>query len=197
MTLALGTYDVPKGHLATVMTKLEMTAPAITTAMPFPDGFTARKENLTAEAFRDLYRTVGAPWLWSGALLATDADLKTRVQEPDIDYWVIYQDDTPVGLIELDFRMKGACELVLFGMIKAVTGQGLGGPMMALAQHEAFARDITRFHLSTCNYDSPAAMPFYLKAGFIPFKMAVEVYPDPRVVGALPKDTAPHVACLP
>jgi len=197
MMLDLGTYDVPKGHLATVMTKLEMTAPTMTDTKLFPEGFVARKEIMTVATLRDLYRKVGAPWLWSGGLLASDTDVQTRVEDPDTDYWVIYENDAAVGLMELDFSTPDSCELVLFGMVTSVMGRGLGGPMMALAQREAFARDISRFHLSTCNYDSPQAMPFYLKAGFTPYKMAVEVYPDPRVVGALPRDTAPHVAYLP
>jgi RimJ/RimL family protein N-acetyltransferase len=81
-------------------------------------------------------------------------------------------------------------------MIKAATGQGLGGPMMALAQRQAFARGGTRFFVHTCNWDDPNALAFYQKAGFVPYKYEVEVFPDPRLQGIHPPTTAPHVPCM-
>jgi GNAT superfamily N-acetyltransferase len=174
-----------------------MSRPASVASKSFPAGFSARKEDLGLAAFRDLFRKVGAPWLWTSRLTNPDTEVADSLADPNVVIWVIYEADTPVGLIELDFRERGSCELVLFGMVQAMMGKGLGGPMMALAQQEAFARNITRFHLSTCHLDSPQAMLFYRKSGFAPYRMAIEVFRDPRAVGALPADTAPRVAFLP
>ncbi len=196
MTLATGKYDVPADHVATVITTLEMTVPTMAARLPFPDGFSARKEDLSLAAFRDLFRKVGSPWLWTSGLTDPDEEVIATLTHPNVDYWVVYQDQNAIGLIELDFREEGACELMLFGMIPATTGQGLGRPMMALAQSEAFARDITRFHVCTCHLDSPQALPFYLKSGFKAIKRMVEVFPDPRHSGHHLPDTAPQIPCL-
>ncbi|MEJ8560387.1 GNAT family N-acetyltransferase [Yoonia sp. GPGPB17] len=197
MMLTANTYDVPAGHVATVVTTLEMTAPKRAARLPFPDGTAARKEDLSVDEFRNLFRKVGAPWLWVSGLSDNNDEIASTLSDPNVDYWVVYRGQESIGLIELDFRQEGACELVLFGMVTSATGQGLGGPMMALAQAEAFARDITRFHVCTCHLDSPTAMPFYLKAGFTPVKRAVEVFADPRLTGHHPADVAPHIPCLP
>ncbi len=196
MILAVGKYDVPADHVATVITTLEMTAPTMADRLPFPDGISARKEDLELDQFRALFRKIGTPWLWTSGLTAPDAEVSAALNDPNVDYWVIYQRADAIGLVELDFRKTGACELVLFGMVLEVTGQGLGRPMMALAQSEAFAHDITRFQVCTCHLDSPQALPFYLKSGFTPIKRAVEVFPDPRLSGHHAPDTAPHVPCL-
>ena len=196
MMLAVGKYDVPADHVATVITTLEMTAPAMADRLPFPDGISARKEDLGLDQFRALFRKIGTPWLWISGLTDPDAKVSAALTDPNVDYWVIYQGADAIGLVELDFRKTGACELVLFGMVPEVTGQGLGRPMMALAQSEAFAHGITCFHVCTCHLDSPKALPFYLKSGFTPIKRAVEVFPDPRLSGQLPPDAAPHVPCL-
>ncbi|PJI91619.1 acetyltransferase (GNAT) family protein [Yoonia maricola] len=196
MTLSTGKYDVPADHIATVITTLEMTAPTMANRLLFPDGVSARKESLSLDAFRTIFRKIGAPWLWTSGLSNPDEEIIATLTDPNVDYWIIYEDQNAIGLVELDFRKTGTCELVLFGMVTEATGQGLGGPMMALAQSEAFARDITRFHVCTCHLDSPQALPFYLKAGFTPVKRTVEVFPDPRLSGHHPPDTAPHVPCL-
>ena len=65
MILTEDTYDVPSGHIATVITKLAMTVPAMTRRLPFPSGVVARKETLGLAQFRDLFRAIGTPWLWS------------------------------------------------------------------------------------------------------------------------------------
>lgn len=196
MKLAAGKYDVPDDHVATVVTTLEMTVPTMATRLPFPAGIGARKENLGLDDFRALFRKIGTPWLWTSGLTAPDQEIIATLTDPNVDYWVIYQGQDAIALIEMDFRTARACELVLFGMMDTATGQGLGRPMMALAQVEAFARDITRFHVCTCHLDSPQALPFYLKAGFTPVKRAVEIFPDPRLSGHHSSDTAPHVPCL-
>ncbi len=196
MTLTEGMHDIPTGHTPAVVTYLQMTAPAITEAKPFPDGVSANQELPTLADYRALFRAIGAPWLWSSRLVIDDDKLAEILARDTTEIWVIRRAESPIGLVELDFQAGGDCELAYFGMVKEATGQGLGGPMMALAQSQAFARNINRFYVHTCNWDDPRALSFYQKAGFIPYKMAVEVFPDPRRDGIHPIDTAPHVPCL-
>jgi hypothetical protein len=40
-------------------------------------------------------------------------------------------------------------------------------------------------------------LPAYLKAGFMPYKRAFETFPDPRLAGVLPAETAPQIPLLP
>jgi RimJ/RimL family protein N-acetyltransferase len=191
-----GMHPVPAGHVAAVVTYLQMTAPAMTAPKPFPDGVTAARDRMDNDSYRALFRAVGAPWLWTLRLVMDDQELAAILTDDKTETWVIRKAGVPIGLVELDFRPEGACELAYFGMIKEATGQGLGGPMMALAQAQAFGRDIDRFFVHTCSWDDPRAMGFYQKAGFSPYQTAVEVFPDPRLGGPYSPDTAPHVPCL-
>ena len=188
-----GMYDIPAGHTPTVVTYLEMTAPAMTGAKPFPEGIAANRETPSIGDYRALFRAVGSPWLWSSRLEMEEGKLADILASDATEVWVIRKGATPIGLVELAFQSGGDCELSYFGIVTSATGQGLGGPMMALAQSRAFGRPIKRFYVHTCNWDDPRALAFYQRAGFIPYKMAVEVFPDPRIQGIHPPDTAPHV----
>ncbi len=129
-------------------------------------------------------------------MLLDDHTLDATLKSGDTETWVIRQNGAAIGLVELDFSPDQACELAYFGMVKTATGQGLGGPMMALAQKRAFARNIGRFFVHTCNWDDPRALAFYQRAGFRAYKSAVEVFADPRINGPHDPATAPHIPCL-
>lgn len=190
-----GMHPIPQGHVAAVVTYLQMTAPAMT-PKPFPDGVTATRERMDNDSYRALFRAVGAPWLWTLRLVMDDDALAAILSDDRTETWVVRKNGAAIGLAELDFRPENECELAYFGIVKEATGQGLGGPMMALAQARAFARKIRRFFVHTCNWDDPRALGFYQKAGFVPYQTAVEVFPDPRLHGHHSPDTAPHVPCL-
>lgn len=197
MILTAGMHSVPAGHVATVVTYLQMTtAPTATTPKPLPAGMTAQQETLDLESYRALFRAVGAPWLWTSRLVMQDDALRTILGSADTELWIIRQDGGAIGFIELDFSVAGTCELAFFGMIDTATGQGLGGPMMALAQSRAFTRDTELFTVHTCSLDDPRALAFYIKAGFTPYKREIEVFEDPRLQGIHSKTTAPQIPCL-
>lgn len=50
--------------------------------------------------------------------------------------------------------------------------------------------------MHTCSLDHPAALGAYLRAGFLPYRRAIERFPDPRLLGILPRDCAPQVLLL-
>ena len=58
------------------------------------------------------------------------------------------------------------------------------------------AEGVKRVFLSTTSFDHPAAIKFYRKHGFVPYKLAIEIKDDPRLLGVLPKTAAPHVVLL-
>jgi GNAT superfamily N-acetyltransferase len=101
-----------------------------------------------------------------------------------------------VGLLELDFRQDGECELAYFGLTAGMVGRGAGRWLMNRAIALAWAKNITRFHVHTCTLDHPAALEFYRRSGFTPYKREIEIAPDPRLTGNLPRDCAAHVPLI-
>jgi hypothetical protein len=60
----------------------------------------------------------------------------------------------------------------------------------------AWRQGITRVWVHTCTLDHPAALAFYQRHGFVPYKRTIETFADPRTIGALPADSAPQIPCL-
>ena len=194
MTLAPGFHAVPDGHLATVVTHLEMTAPPPARDGPAPDGLALEPVPAPRpEAYRDLFRRVGADWLWQSRLVLDDAALGAILGDPGVEVSVLRRAGEDAGMLELDFREAGACEIAFFGVVTALQGTGAARWMMARALVMAWARPIRRLWVHTCTLDHPAAPRFYRRSGFAVTHQEVEVLPDPRLTGTLPRAVAPHV----
>ena len=99
-------------------------------------------------------------------------------------------------MLELDFRVEGTCELSYFGLVPELTGKGNGNWLMAQALGLAWRKGVDRVWVHTCTLDHPAALGFYRRHGFVPYKRTVESFADPRIAGVLSPDAAPHVPCL-
>jgi hypothetical protein len=50
--------------------------------------------------------------------------------------------------------------------------------------------------VNTCTLDHPAALKAYLNAGFTAVKRAFESFPDPRLAGLLPEQSAPQIPLI-
>ena len=96
----------------------------------------------------------------------------------------------------LDFREPGQCEIVFFGVTAKLVGTGAGRWLMNRALEIAWSRPIARVWLHTCTFDHPAALAFYQRSGFRPFRRQVEVVDDPRLDGTVPRDVARHVPVI-
>jgi GNAT superfamily N-acetyltransferase len=156
-----------------------------------------RVEAPRPDAYRELFRLVGAHWLWFSRLVMDDAKLAAIIQSPDVElYTVIDEAGRDVGMLELDFREPGECELSFIGLVPELSGKGHGRWLLAEAVNRAWRDGVTRVHVHTCSLDHPAALSAYRRAGFIPFKRSVERFPDPRLLGILPKDCAPQIPLL-
>jgi GNAT superfamily N-acetyltransferase len=192
-----GYSAVPPGHVATVVTSLEMSSrPPLRPAQPFPPDFVLQPLERTIEAYRHLYRTVGTDWLWFSRLVIPDDRLQAILDDPQVEFLVLRKDGRDVGILELDFRDAEACELAFFGVAPEAIGTGVGRTLMNEAITRAWSRPIKRFWVHTCSLDHPAALDFYRRSGFEPYAFQVEVFPDPRLTGALPRDCARHVPLL-
>ena len=127
MLLPDGCHDVPVGSLATVVTYLEMTAVAPARPERTPTPWTLRRVSQPGlDWYRDLYRRVGADWLWSSRLSLTDTALSAVLGAPGVDVYALTVDGRDEGLLELDFRVPDECELAFFGVTPVLVGQGPG-----------------------------------------------------------------------
>ena len=183
-------------ELAAVVTYLQMRAPPAL-EVPASTLDLKRIESPTAERYRDLFRLVGAPWLWFSRLALDDEQLAGIVRDPRVElYAVVDGNGRDAGLLELDFREPGQCELAFVGLVPELSGLGHGRWLLAEAVSRAWREGVTRVHVHTCSLDHPAALGAYRRAGFTPYKRAVERFPDPRLLGILPKGCAPQVPLL-
>ena len=196
MILPDGYSDVPAGKIAAVVTHMQMTErPALSSAPRGP--WTLRKvEQPDLTWYRDLYRRVGEEWLWFSRIRASDDKLAARLHHPLVETHALVADSRDEGLLELDFREPGACEIGMFGVTAKLVGSGAGRWLMHRALELSWSRDITRLWLHTCSFDHPAALPFYQRAGFRPFRRQVEIADDPRLDGTAPRDVAKHVPVI-
>ena len=186
---------VPDGELATIVTYLEMRAPP---AAPVPAGTLRliRVAQPTVEQYRAVFRKVGARWLWFSRLVMDDAKLEAIIDDPAVELYEVAAVETVVGMIELNFRVAGECELAFIGLVPELAGQGHGRWLLAEALRLAWRAGISRVHVHTCTLDHPAALPAYLRAGFTPIRRDIERFPDPRLTGILPADCAPQLPLL-
>lgn len=193
--LADGLHDVPRGKLATVVTHLEMRAAAPLRDSPAPKGITLERISKPGlEWYRDLFNRVGGhDWLWFSRLKMSDEALSGILNDPMVHIWTLIKDGRAEGLLELDFRQTGDCELAFFGVTAALIGTGAGRFLMNQAISQAWAQPIKRFHVHTCTLDHPDAVGFYIRSGFKPVRQQIEIEDDPRVTGDFPASAGCHV----
>ncbi|WP_088184453.1 GNAT family N-acetyltransferase [Sphingobium sp. Z007] len=188
---------VEPGMVATIVTHLEMRDRPRPAPVPVAPLRLARWRTPDLDAYRALFRRVGAPWLWFSRLVMADSTLAAILHDPAVEVYAVTDPrGGAIGLLELDFRAASNCELSFFGLVPELTGQGMGRWLMAQAKSLAWRKGVARFWVHTCTLDSPAALPFYIRSGFVPYGREIETFADPRLAGILPRDTAPHVPLL-
>jgi GNAT superfamily N-acetyltransferase len=182
--------NVPRGHVGAVVTFLEMTErprpepipPSVLRLDRWPEADPAR--------YRALFARVGARWLWFSRLAMSDDALRSTLGQV---HAVIDADGADAGFIELDFRKAGLAQIRFLGLVPALAGQGHGRWLFAETLARAWADGVARVEVHTCSLDHPAALPAYLRAGFRAYARAFESFPDPRLAGLLPRDSAPQI----
>lgn len=190
----MGLTPVRDDEVAAVVTTLEMrtrpplralpSAPLRLVAWPMPD----------PAKYRALFARVGAPWLWFSRLAMDERALTAIIHHPGIAVLAaVDAGRIEVGMLELDFRRAGECEISYFALVPELAGRGHGRWLMAEALARGWRKDVGRVWLHTCTLDHPSALNFYRAQGFVAVKRTVETFRDPRELGLLPPDAAPHV----
>ena len=195
MILPDGYSDVPAGKIAAVVTHLEMTArPA---PRPDPAGaWTLRRVemprstgiaiSIAASARSGCgFRGYGCPTrIGRDHSIAAGGSMRWR------------RKDVTKACSNWIFASPGNARSAFFGVTEKLVGTGAGRWLMNHAQELAWSRPITRLWLHTCTFDHPAALAFYQRSGFRPFRRQVEVVNDPRLDGTAPRDVARHVPVI-
>jgi GNAT superfamily N-acetyltransferase len=120
--------------------------------------------------YRFLYDSVGKAYHWTTRQKLSDAELAALILDPKMENHVLFVDGVPAGFAELDCRSDSEIELVQFGLIPEFIGQGLGKYFLHWTVEKAWSYQPGRFWLHTCTLDHAAALPNYLKAGFVVYK---------------------------
>lgn len=120
--------------------------------------------------FRWLYTTVGGPWHWRDRLGWDETAIRAHLAQPSVLLRVLYVEGAPAGYYELNRHADGSIEIKYIGLVPERIGRGLGGFLVAEAAREAWALGASRVLLDTCTLDGPAALPNYLKRGFVPYR---------------------------
>jgi GNAT superfamily N-acetyltransferase len=197
MIVTDGYTDLPAGYVAAVATFLEMRAPVAPRPVPHqPDLVLRQQEEPNPALYRDVFRRVGAAWLWNARLRLEDAALLEILSDPAVEIFFPERDGAPVGLLEIDFRIGNEAEIAYFGLMPEELSRGAGRWLMDHALRRAWRPDIGRVWLHNCTLDHPDAMAFYLRSGFKPYERKIEMFPDPRLTGLLPRDAAPHIPII-
>jgi GNAT superfamily N-acetyltransferase len=187
-----GYHQLPPGKLANAVTWLELITPAPQGLAPPARMALRRFGPADAALFHGLYREIGRDWLWAGLIAAPEADIAARLARPDILSFAAMDGETPVGLIDLELTAEGA-EIVYFGCVPGFIGKGAGAWLMDETKRICRDAGVHRLWLHTCNFDHPKAVSFYQRQGFRITAVGYEIMDDPRTLGLLPKDAAPHV----
>lgn len=200
-TIALdldGYTDLPPGRIANVVTYLEMTNRPVPAAEVRSDRTVRHVVKPDLAAYRDLYRRIGTDWLWFSRAVMSDDELSALLAKPSTEIHFLEQDGVPIGLAELHRGEGGPdnVEIAMFGVVPEATGTGAARHLMNAALAVAWDGGTERVWLHTCSFDHPAALRFYKRSGFTPFKFAIEVSTDPRLDGHLPRTAGPHVALI-
>lgn len=189
---------VAKGEIGAIVTSLEMLKKPALRALPASELQLERWTAPTPDKYRKLYRRVGEPWLWFSRLELDDAALSDIIHDPLVRIWaVIDKRGVELGILELDFREAGQCEIAFFGLVPELGGKGHGKWLMQMALQAGWGESgVKRLWVHTCTLDAPNALAFYIKSGFTPYQRQVETFPDPRLTGLIKLEAAPQIPII-
>jgi GNAT superfamily N-acetyltransferase len=192
-----GYTDVPPGKIAAIVTHLRMLAPPAPRPPPRDAGLRVRRvPHPAADWYRRLYARIGENWLWFSRLKLAAPALEAILHHPLVEVYALISGEAEVGLLELDFRIAGHCELAFFGLTPDFIGRGAGRFLMHHAVARAWQCPIGCLWVHTCTFDHPRALDFYIRSGFRPFRRQIEIADDPRLTMGYAADAAPHIPIL-
>jgi len=153
------------------------TAPAPTRPRRGPE--TIRLETMAAADYLVLYRRVGDPLRWDTRLKMPIGELESLLAGASLHIYVLRGGEVPpgpehargagsrpLGFCEFDRTSFPEIELKHFGLVPEAQGRGLGSWLLSTALGREWGSGAARIWLHTDEWDHPAAVPVYRRAGF-------------------------------
>jgi GNAT superfamily N-acetyltransferase len=189
----MGLTRLAPGEIGAVVTYLEMTQRPRPKPLPTSPFRLERWRDADPAKYRLLFERIGGRWLWFSRLAMSEVQLEAAIGEVHV---VVDRRGIEVGMIELDFSKAGECLIRFLGLVPELAGKGHGAWLFAQTLALAWRNEVRRVCVHTCSLDHPAALPAYLKAGFVAYERAIESFRDPRLIGLLPRDAAPQIPLI-
>ena len=160
---------------------LEMTAPdqLRPARVPEPAPRIEQARVPLPELNRFLYTAVGGNWYWRDRLGWSYADWMRWLDRAEVQTWVLYDQGTPAGYVELEKQPGQDVELAYFGLIPRFCGRGLGGHLLTAGIRQAWAMGARRVWVHSCTLDGPAALANYQARGLRIYREETVELPDP------------------
>jgi len=183
------------GKIETRVTYLEMRSQPDLPLKDAPrtDLTLVHERDIDVQRYRKLYRLVGEPWLWWERLVISDETLADILMGPKTSVHVLRVGTEIAGFAELMRDPSGEIEIKFFGLAPDYIGAGLGSYMLAQTINMAWSERPSHIVINTCTLDSPAALAFYQRHGFVITHRETQMIDDPRRTGLMPMDAAPHI----
>jgi GNAT superfamily N-acetyltransferase len=124
-------------------------------------------ERLARVEYLALYRQVGEQVRWDQRLQLSAAEIDALLGGERLDIYVLRNEQgDALGFCEFDTRAFPQIELKHFGLVPEAQGRGLGSWLLSVALQKVWQSGAARIWLHTDNWDHPAAIRLYERAGF-------------------------------
>lgn len=132
------------------------------------------REKLSVDQYLDLYARIGKPFGWDQRLKMPRSELMDLLDSERSQIYLLKDDHSrAIGFCEFE-RCLPDIELKNLGLLQAAQGKGLGSWLLRTALHHEWALQPTRIWLHTDNWDHPAAVHLYERAGFRVYRVREE-----------------------
>lgn len=167
--------------LSATVTYLAMESPPHLPAPPSPliKSAILRAENPSVHFYRYLYDVIGRRYYWIERRLWSDARLQAHLDHEKVVLYVLYLAGVPGGMVELDYREPGLCQICYFGLTPEFTGRRIGPWFLHQIVETAWIEPVKRITLNTCTLDHKKALAIYQRAGFVPYARSDRVVTVP------------------
>jgi ribosomal protein S18 acetylase RimI-like enzyme len=153
-------------HTVLRVTYLEQNEPASPPAL-YWGSERVTVERLTREHYLALYHRVGEALRWDQRSNMPAADLEALLAGGSLRIYVLRdRNAAAIGFCEFDRSRFPQVELKNFGLVAEAQGRGLGPWLLATALQGEWRGNPDRIWLHTDEWDHPAAVSIYERAGF-------------------------------
>lgn len=127
--------------------------------------FSLLEKPVDTDLYRYIYKAVGFSWNWLDRLAMDDAELSKKINDSNIDVYVLKINVEYAGYAEFAIE-KDYIEIVYFGLMPGFIGKGYGKFFLQWVVNRAWSYKPKWIQLNTCSLDHPNALNVYQSVGF-------------------------------